>query len=364
MRSKEAKKIKARSIEEQAAGWLLEFEDGNPEESVRRAFVHWLKESPRHIEEFLEISAIHLALCESAELADTIDELLVQASGNVVQLDDNEPEPTRRGPSGKGSRFSAIAASVLFVITAGFLYLGGFSQGPEFDGVVYQTNVGEQRSIVLSDNSTLTLNTLSKVSVKFTESGRHVSLVEGEAMFDVSKDADRPFTVEAGFLDVLVVGTVFNIRRHEGQAILTVVEGKVGVQVHQVGLTKLDSLPVSEKRESSDPFADRVPVIAGEQVAVADIGMLEQAIEPNIQNVTAWMQQRLVFDNDSLAYVFEEFNRYNHQKLVVNNPELSNRKVTGSFDARDTKSFLQFIQSQSDVSIIHTPSTIVVSELR
>lgn len=354
-------KMRSRPVEEQAAAWMLAFEDGSPDDEARRLFVKWLKESPRHIEEFMQVSALHLELSESVGLAGTIDSLVAEAKKNVIELGGIVGKKNTRRSFRKVSWISGMAAGLLVAIFTGLSLSGVIFSTPETGEVVYQTDVGEQRSIILDDDSTLTLNTNSKVELVFTETGRHANLLQGEAMFEVTKDPSRPFTVNAGFLDVTVVGTVFNVYRQDEKATVTVVEGKVNVQYHQAGDIALDQSANPVPATNNNQLFDPVLITAGEQLAIADTGLVQHLETAKIAHATAWTERRLIFDNEPMIDVFAEFNRYNQKKLVLNYPEIAERQVTGVFDARDTDAILAFVQSHSEVNIVHTSDSILIN---
>lgn len=95
----------------------------------------------------------------------------------------------------------AIAASLA---VAG-VYLG--SERP----VGYATRKGEKRVVSLDDGSVITLNTSTRLQVRYTKGRRQIHLTEGEALFDVAKDHRRPFVVTARNADVQAVGTSFTV---------------------------------------------------------------------------------------------------------------------------------------------------------
>ncbi len=95
--------------------------------------------------------------------------------------------PERRASRRSPRRFgAAIAACAVFAVAALFA----------FQSLVpgrYSTGVGEQRTIKLEDGSTIALNTDTAVRVELTDRMRRVSLLRGEALFNVAKDPTRPF---------------------------------------------------------------------------------------------------------------------------------------------------------------------------
>ncbi len=89
---------------------------------------------------------------------------------------------------------------------------------------------GDQRTIRLDDGSIIHLNSQSRVHVRYSSGERLIELEQGQALFDVVRDATRPFRVRAGSADILAVGTQFDVyRRSGGDLTVTVVEGKVAV---------------------------------------------------------------------------------------------------------------------------------------
>src|SRR5882724_11414954 len=91
------------------------------------------------------------------------------------------------------------------------------------------TDIGARSLLVLADGSKVTLNTASAVRADYTGRERRLTLVRGEAFFDVMRDPTRPFIVSAGSRQVIAVGTAFNVRLQDRRVKVTLVEGKVQV---------------------------------------------------------------------------------------------------------------------------------------
>ncbi len=335
-----------RAIAEQAADWYLRIEEeGGVPLTVRQAFVHWLKASPTHIEEFMRVRATHAQLTgmDVSELPD-VDALLQQARSNVIALTqapgDSALHETR---SPRKSIPWATAASLL--ITA--LLLGLFAAMPPdsindeaVTGSFYETALGEQRSVLLSDGSVVELNTLSKLRVEFRDDARLVELVAGEAVFEVAKDPMRPFRVDAGAAFVKAVGTRFNVYRQSAQTIVTVVEGRVEV-------SRPPTVPTSPNSEAAGEIAQLpiVELVPGDQVAVTAGGLISAPAVVDTNKAIAWTDRRLVFDGDNLASVARELNRYNREQLVIADPELAEEPISGVFYANDPDTLFAFLEA-------------------
>ena len=102
----------------------------------------------------------------------------------------------------------------------------------------------------------------------------------------------------------------------------------------------------------------RDAVAGGEQVVLEAEPETSVTSRPepiaNLAPVTAWTQRQLVFENQSLNEVAEEFNRYNRQHILIESAQLRTQLVTGVFQANDSASFLAFITRIPGVRITTT----------
>src|SRR5882757_6434259 len=121
----------------------------------------------------------------------------------------------------------ALAASVLLAIAVGSVWL--LSQSL-FDRNHYRTVIGGLQSVPLSDGSRVTLNTDSDLRIVLTAAERKVELNRGEAFFEVVKDPQRPFVVDAGNKRIIAVGTAFSVFHEGSETRVKVTEGTVGVE--------------------------------------------------------------------------------------------------------------------------------------
>lgn len=337
------------SVAEQAAEWLVEFEAGPLSDAQRRAFVAWLKRSPVHIEEFLQLSAIHAQLGTAPALQDSLEDILAEMDGTVVEIVAREQQAEARAPSRRrAGQKIAMAASVVIVLLGVVLAsLWVVDRGEQ----VYRTGFGEQRSIPLADGTVLTLNTDSEVRVQLSETLRSARLISGEVMFDVAKDAARPFEVAAGPIDVHVVGTRFNIYRQDARTTLTVLEGKVDVAPAETTAAAVPDLKTPRRIE------------AGGQLVVAATGQVIAPPQPNVERAAAWTARRVIFDNEPLSNVLVEFNRYNNRRLSVADPQLAQRKVSGVFKVHDVDVLIAFLQQQHDIRIVRDGNEVQIAPI-
>lgn len=329
----------------------------------REAFTRWLRESPLNIAELLRVAHVHDAL-EHFKLWREVDLQAPASQDNVVSLSDAAVPPRRRDERmTTGTLRWFVAASLLLVVFAGAWWaLGNRDQ-------IIRSDRAERRQVALNDGSVVQLEPETTLRVRLQAHARYVLLESGSALFHVAKDPQRPFWVRADQTLVRAVGTAFGVEQRDGRVLVTVAEGTVAVTATRdprssdAGLTGTRSVQVGRAAASEPGSAaalSEVILAAGQQVTVPEAGAASpvQAVDPD--KALAWAQGRLVFDNDTLAHVLAEFNRYNRTQLIVRDPQLAGRRISGVFDASDPETLLAFIQAGSPVGIIREGTQQVV----
>lgn len=354
-------------IYEEASDWLVEFRTEEVGHAARKRFEKWLSISPVHVRAYLEISSVwEVASAQAPADPQDIDALIERAragSNVVVAHPASNAESKRAVPvtSRRGVVF-ALAASVLVAAVGLGTYL--YSQRN-----VYNTAIGEQRSILLSDGSTIDLNARSRVRVVLDEHERHIDLIEGQALFKVAKDARRPFIVVANGASVRAVGTQFDVNQRKRGLIVTVVEGTVAVSPASISPRVDAKSAANQGQQSSDAAPDSTLMLgAGQQVTVSAIASTHagsrsapQPHKADVDSATAWTQRRLIFDSTPLDEVAEEFNRNNTRPLVIEGAGLEDFHVSGAFSSSDPEPLLRFLRAQSGIQVVERSDSIVVS---
>jgi transmembrane sensor len=319
-----------RKAREDASLWLARLDRGLSDEE-RSGLRGWLKEPPNH-KAFLEMGKLWRGLDVIAVLSE-----LFPVSPEMLN-----PRPRRSFPS---VALTAVAAVCIAAI--GTLFLSGTPPWSLFDATrvapppvgneIYQTVVGETREVKLADDTAVTLNTGTRIVVFYSPHVRDVYLSYGEATFEVTQDAARPFNVHAGKRVLQAMGTTFNIRVLSPDNVeLTVTEGKVKV------------LYVQPARLPEDPARRRDEVMHPETT----VNEMETAlVEPGLQSVRrledgelaarlAWRHGMLLFQGEPLNEVLAEVGRYTNTKFVLADPTLSGMQIGGYYRAGDVEEFL------------------------
>jgi len=354
--SKDTSSKRIDTIAEEAAEWYVVLKDADAR--TKKSFAAWLQTSPEHIHEFLAIASLWDALPELSSQP-SVAELVALASAepNVVAFSSPDSVPSARieTPKVRRRNFAGVAAAAAATATLAAVVIGGALtlMPPADDPNLYSTAIGEQTSLPLADGSIVTLNTQSTLRVAYSEGFRDIYLREGEALFDVAKDAARPFRVITEHAVIQAVGTQFNVHNHNGDVTVTVVEGIVDVNTNVGAVNPSGEIGTVLLAEAPAVIEQAVRLTVGQQarVAAGEVAVIDTTIDRAI----AWQQRRLVFESLSLKDVIDEFNRYNDPPLLIDDHVLEALPISGVFRSNDRESFVQFL-AQMQLAESHTRS--------
>jgi len=355
-------------IARQAADWFLAQRDGILGARERQAFDEWLLASPVHVAEYLGVTAIALALPTAADDPDSpLDAILERArheSGHVVAPIDSHSSSRRHKASVLRSWNLVAAASLM--VAFGVAVLLWRSHSPEKAApmaasapMTIRSGHGEQVTRRLSDASLLSLNTDTEVEVRLNAHERLTVLRRGEVSVQVAHEP-RPFKVRAGVAEITAHGTSFDVRLDQDTTIVTVVEGHVAVAPSPAGGRQIGG-GAATVQVLQTPVVQLGP---NEQLRVSQTTWPVAPSAVDAQRVIAWLQRRIVFENEPLANVAMEFNRYVSVPIEIDGPELRRLRISGVFADDDTEAFVAFLRSMKGLRVDVTPARIRVLEAR
>jgi transmembrane sensor len=299
------------SIREHAAEWFLRLHAHDLSVAERFAYLQWLKGSPAHIGETLQICKLYSVLyAQKQQLFFTNEDDI----SNVIEL------PSDDATSPNSTRTSWRIRTLVAAVAIGVALLAGPIVKRAWQDPTIETQASEWRSLALNDGSLVSVGPRTQLRNEFGTRQRVLRLARGEALFEVANDASRPFIVDAELAVARATGTRFGVSRREHEVIITVEEGTVLVS-------------------TEDARSSAVALEGGQQVIVD--GSWPPVIRPvEAPRALAWSNRHLVFDDDTVAAAAEEFNRRNRVQLVVD-PALSGQRVFGQFQADDPSSFAE-----------------------
>lgn len=226
----------------------------------------------------------------------------------------------------------------LFIFAAALSFVLRGGQEPS---QVITTGASEWRHTNLTDGTTLHVDARSEVEIDYTEETRMVYVKRGSAVFDVAKDAKRPFVARTQLVDATAVGTRFGISIDPGVT-TTVSEGVVKVTT----------------RGQKD-VGPGIVLKAGEEFRVLASRASEQShhkvdAERKLEWATGW----LAFDGETIGEVVEAFNRRNAVQIEIEQADLAARPMRGfmRFRVDSSAALARYIAETNDLSVIEDRS--------
>ncbi len=220
---------------------------------------------------------------------------------------------------------TAVAGCAVLAGSAGAWYW----RQPVFSQA-YGTATAELRTVALpdqaGDGSQIDLNAQTELQVRLYRHQRVVTLVRGEARFEVAPDASRPFIVETRVGTITVLGTAFTVQDRGGPVSIHVEHGHVRFQ--------------PEETASGNTQA-AIDLRAGQAVTLRHglPGPVRSAVDT--RQASAWREGWLVFDNVRLDEALPAINAHRRQLIVSGDARVAALPLTGRFKATDQSSLLQ-----------------------
>jgi transmembrane sensor len=288
----------------EAAAWITRLNADDRTPAVDAAFHEWLSADSSH-------RAAFEAANRMWEYASTLPLSSVARIGHPRKI---------RSPSSMWRAAVVCGALACLGTLSAFVYLQRAS--------VLQTTTGQQLILPLEDGSRVTLNTDTRLKVRFDENQRRVVLESGEALFEVAKNIRRPFIVQAGDREVTALGTQFIVRYDQQRTAVTLMEGKVSVE-------PIASAP---NESAMRPIANTI-LHPGDRMTFDDRNVA-RIDRPALDKVTAWKRGQVAFENTPLIAAIEEMNRYSVHKLTLGQANVGEVLVSGLFQAGDSENFV------------------------
>jgi transmembrane sensor len=300
------------AVRERAAAWCVRLGSDEADDADWLAFETWLAENPVHLQAYEAVEQLWSdldALKPVAAAPQAAPQAAGELAATVIPLTPR-PRPTRRPPAWMG----AVAASLLAIIVIGGTFGGVSYWAGRPKTEAFDTAMGQRRVVTLADGTHITLNGDSHLTATLGRHERRVVMASAEAVFDVAKDPDRPFFIEAGDREIRVVGTEFNVLHQGGDVKVTVRRGVV------------------EVRPKGAPGAQPLARLTKGQALSHRVGAGADAVAAADPDVAmAWTTGRLVFQGERLSDVAATLARYGRRPIVVT-PEARDMRVTASLN--------------------------------
>jgi len=324
---------------------IINYLEGNLDEVSRRILLNEIKENENTKKLFLELKFIWDSTGNSLNfrINDTDNEFgkfskkvllsnvkVYKSNNNIIIL-----------------RFLKYAAIFIIGFSIAFLLFNNYfifksKQIAKYNELIVPK--GQRSELVLADGTKIWINSDSKLSYpeKFTNNERKVFL-EGEAYFEVAKFKKQKFIVSAGKLEIMVMGTTFNVKNYpEDKKIETIlIDGKVSLKKvfarNSIGRDYI----LKPNQKATFTESDNLLIISDVHKKPIDnknINLVSVDKKKSIvpEPIIPWKDEVLSIDNESLQDIKTKLERWYGYDIIVNDSTLLQQKYKGRFGHHET----------------------------
>lgn len=301
-------------VAERAVEWLIDLQGDDVSPQLVEEWRRWRSAHPDHERAWGRIETVRGKL---APLSSPLGKAVAQAALAP-------PDSARR---------RRVIGTLAVLVSAGVAAWGiGESVPVRVWASDYRTGIGERRTIVLVDGSSVMLNTNTALDVRFSDAERRVKLITGEILLTTHKDThepSRPILVETAQGTARALGTEYSVRQMDGRTEVGVFRGAVEIRT---------------RHNPDQPYVLR----AGYRADYTAREVLEARAAADDQ--TAWKDGFIVARGMRLDDFIGELSRYSREPLSCD-PGVAARRVSGSFPVADTAKVLDALSVTLDLQI-------------
>jgi transmembrane sensor len=312
-----------------AADWWMRLRDPSATERTTEQWLAWTAEDASHLSAFERVT----------ELATQLGSLGEVSRAQLV-AEFAPPQAISRG----WLPMAAAAAVAAVVLLGGYLsWMGGDGH---VAAQVYSSAVAGRRDVTLDDGTRVTLGGATRLTTRYSRDERQVDLTEGEAYFEVVHNAKRPFVVRVGNLTIHDVGTAFDVRRTGDRVTVSMAEGRVRIF------------------DRADSKGDGLEAVAGQAVSYDPSHPALRVSSTDPARAAAWRDDRLEFDNEPLAVVVANINRYSTRPVRIVDADIAPLTFTGTVRTDAINDWLHALPQVLPLKVSDVGGQTVLSDAR
>jgi ferric-dicitrate binding protein FerR (iron transport regulator) len=273
----------------------------------------------------------------------------------------------RLAPTRNFSYLLKIAAILIFFFSAGSIITYFLLIKSERQAITYnEINVpfGARSQVSLPDGSTVWLNAGSKIRYQnfFNNQSRQVYL-EGEAYFKIAKNSALPFTVKTDELNIVALGTEFNVKAYNDEKIIetTLVEGAVSI------VNKPNTNAGNKQEVYLKPCQKAVYIKSKQQMEIEEIqdiavtnpeiihpeeGSLYIASKVDTNPIIAWKYDKLIFRGEELYTIAIKLERKYNISISFDTEDIKHFKFTGKLEDETITQVLDVIKLTAPIDYV------------
>jgi ferric-dicitrate binding protein FerR (iron transport regulator) len=250
-------------------------------------------------------------------------------------------------------RWPAAAAVALILLTAGAWWLQPRRQDSK-PVVAYNevsTIGGKKQQLDLPDGTHIIVNIESRLRYNkdFGKQARDIYL-DGEAYFEAGKNAEIPLVVHTSKADVMVTGTIFNVKAYRGDAIMeaSLIAGGISLLPYAAPDKKIVLRPGEkftmgdEKEIPPRPVKLYEAAITGHELI--QVTKIKKLPADTLVAENSWIADKMVFDAASFSQVARQMERWYNVRIEINDATLSAMPLSGNFEKESLKQALDALR--------------------
>lgn len=223
--------------------------------------------------------------------------------------------------------FYRVAAAIIIAIGIGIAVYNPWSSS------MYITGEGEILEVVLADNSVITLNEYSSLTVSSTFNDE-IRLVEfeGEAYFDITENPEKPFIIESKTSEIQVLGTSFNVDARKG-----------------LGFVEVDVTSGRVSLSESGRISNQIILTAGMKGTYNSLSKEMNSFDSENENFQSWRTDLLVFDDLRMNKVLSDMEDYFDVTISAQNKAILNCTFTSTFSKPEIEEVMEILSLTLDL---------------
>ena len=248
-------------------------------------------------------------------------------------------------------KISAVAAMLIGIVFGSIILFKNKSGMAISSPTEVAAAPGARSQMQLPDGSKVWLNSDSKLKFdqNFNNNIREV-FIEGEAYFDVVKDANRPFVVHTSAIDIRVLGTSFNVKSYSAEKTIetTLINGMIEVtdrystpSVPKIILRPKEKLVFVKYGQPNTHTGSSATV---HSLPAFSISALPERYSDSSFAETSWKYNRLIFEGETFSELALKMERWFNVKIVIKNPAVAGYRLRGMFEDETIEQALQALQ--------------------
>jgi len=297
-----------------------------------------------------------------------IDEGKFTVDDHFINNDSLVPASTKF----KKGLFAVVITAIVAILTTA-IYLN-YNNTPTILAEVHSkseisTKNGSKTNLVLPDGTKVWLNAGSEMTYdkNYGIKIREVTL-NGEAYFDVIKNAEKPFIIHTAKMEIKVLGTAFNVKCYKGEKTFetSLIRGSIEVtlkdRLEKILMKPNEKLIINtEEKEKITAAPNKIMPVSTSSKPIILLSNLTIYSKDNTVVETAWVQNRLVFVSETFEDIALMMERWYGIKIIFTNEMLKKAKFTGSFEKESITEALNAMQllSPFNYGIINNIVTIL-----